>query len=280
MPVRLFTDAERERLNRFPRDIPPADLLAFFTLSDDELDFIGDRRGDHNRVGFGLQLKALPYLGFVPDDLGGAPARVVSYLALQLSVSSEALQQYGDREHTRTDHLQEIQNRLGFRDAGQRELAVLNTWLLDRALEHDRPIVLFHLACQWLLQERLVRPGVTRIERLVAGIRERAQQETYRRLGTLLTPTLRDGLDAVLQPSSGRRPMKKSGFSARWVVSSSTDRFQTPTSASRSIARSSPRRNWLRPSTMPTGSCVRSTTITLTCSPTDIATCASSLRRC
>jgi len=126
----------------------------------------------------------------------------VSYLALQLGVSSEVLQQYGDREHVRTDHLQEIQDRLGFHDAGQHEPAVLSAWLLDRALEHDRPIVLFHLACQWLLQERLVRPGVTRIERLVATIRERAQQETYRRLGTLLTPTLRAGLDALLQPLS------------------------------------------------------------------------------
>jgi hypothetical protein len=151
----------------------------------------------------------LPYLGFVPDDLSSAPARVVSYLALQLSVSTDALQQYGDREHTRTDHLQEIQDRLKFRDADQHRLAALGGWLLDRALEHDRPIVLFHLACQWLLQERLVRPGVTRIERLVATIRERAQQETYSRLGTLLTPSLRDGLDALLQPTSttGRTPL-------------------------------------------------------------------------
>jgi len=43
VPVRLFTDAERERLNRFPRDIPPGDLLASFTLSDADLDLIGDR---------------------------------------------------------------------------------------------------------------------------------------------------------------------------------------------------------------------------------------------
>jgi len=67
VPVRLFTDAERGRLNRFPRDISPADLLALFTLSDDELELIDDRRGDHNRLGFGLQLKAMLYLGFVPD---------------------------------------------------------------------------------------------------------------------------------------------------------------------------------------------------------------------
>ena len=95
---------------------------------------------DHNRLGFGLQLKTLPYLGFVPDDLTDAPARVVSYLALQLSVSTDKLQQYGDREHRRTDHLREIQDRLGFHDAGQHQLAVLSTWLLDRALEHDRPV--------------------------------------------------------------------------------------------------------------------------------------------
>ena len=109
MPVRLFTDAERERLNRFPPDISPADVLAFFTLSDDELELIGDR----NRLGFGLQLKTLPYLGFVPDALGGVPARVVSYLALQLSVPADALEQYGDREHTRTDHLRESRNGSG-----------------------------------------------------------------------------------------------------------------------------------------------------------------------
>jgi hypothetical protein len=47
--------------------------------------------------------KALPYLGFVPDDLTSAPSRLVAYLALQLSVPSEALTEYGEREHTRTD---------------------------------------------------------------------------------------------------------------------------------------------------------------------------------
>jgi len=144
------------------------------------------------------KLKALPYLGFDPDDLTSAPSRVVAYLALQLSVPSEALTEYGDREHTRTDHLREIQDRLGFRDTRPADSAALGSWLLERALEHDKPMVLFHLACKWLLQEHLVRPGVTIVERLVATTREWAQDETYRRLTSLLTPALRHGRQPTL----------------------------------------------------------------------------------
>ncbi len=52
MPIGFLTDVDRDRLNRFPPDVPPGDLLTWFTLSDDALELIGDRRGEHNRVGF------------------------------------------------------------------------------------------------------------------------------------------------------------------------------------------------------------------------------------
>ena len=47
----------------------------------------------------------------------------------------------------------------------------LGDWLVERALEHDRPIVLFRLMCDHLKAERIVRPGVTVLERLVATAR-------------------------------------------------------------------------------------------------------------
>jgi hypothetical protein len=33
MPVRFLTDAQRERLISFPREIPAEDLFSFFTLT-------------------------------------------------------------------------------------------------------------------------------------------------------------------------------------------------------------------------------------------------------
>jgi len=59
MPIGFLTDAERDRLNRFPIDIAPTDLLAYFTLSETDLEFIQTHRGEHNRLGYALLIFAL-----------------------------------------------------------------------------------------------------------------------------------------------------------------------------------------------------------------------------
>jgi hypothetical protein len=202
MPIGFLTDAERAQLNRFPDEIPHDDLSAFFTLTDGDIQEIDRQRGDPNRLGFALQLCALRYLGFAPDELGTAPAPAIHFVAHQLGLTPEALQTYGHRLHTRTDHLRRAQAHLGFRKAAPADLNALAQWLLQRALEHDKPTLLLALACEQLRREHIVRPGITRLEQLVATARHQAQEETYRRLLPLLTPSRRSWLDALLQPEA------------------------------------------------------------------------------
>jgi TnpA family transposase len=200
MPGRFLTDAERERLTRFPAEVPPEDLVSVFTLSPKDITKVLLHRGQPNYLGFGLQMCALRYLGFAPDDLSTAPSSVVKYVARQLGVSPEALKQYGTRPQTRTDHLQEILSYLEFREANATDLQALAAFVLERALEHDKPIVLFQMACEYLKSEHIVRPGVTTLERMVITAREQAERETYRRLEPLLTEEFRARLDQVLEP--------------------------------------------------------------------------------
>src|SRR3712207_2692872 len=119
MPVQLFTDAERARRNRFPETIAYEDLVAFFTLSERDLDSIPRYSAAHNRLGYALQLCALRFMGFVPDDLTTAPAAAVAFLAQQLKVDPEVLPAYGARAHTRQDHLLAAQVHLGYRKVGR-----------------------------------------------------------------------------------------------------------------------------------------------------------------
>ena len=200
MPIGFLTATERDRLNHFPIPIPDEDLRAFFWLSEDDKHVINRQREAHTRLGFALQLCALRYLGFAPDDLSTTPEEVVRYVAGQLDVPVVALHAYGQRVKTRTTHFQQVQAYLGFRTATPRDVAALQTWLQERALEHDKPSVLLQLACDKLRREQIVRPGLTRLERLVATARHAAHIETFRRLTPLLTPARATLLDDLLMP--------------------------------------------------------------------------------
>ena len=206
MPTGFLSDAERERLDRFPAQILPGDIETHFTLSRADRRQLPRTVSPANRLGFALQLGALRFLGFCPDDLGTAPEAVVAFVARQLDVAPGELARYGRRGQTRTEHLRQIRQYLGFRKAAADDLARLECWLVDRALEHDRPTLLLRLACEHLLGLRVERPGVTQLERLIAAARQRAQRETYRRLTPVLTGDCKARLDSLLTvaPATGR----------------------------------------------------------------------------
>ena len=86
MPGQFLTSIERERLSRIPGDISKADLASFFTLTDSDLDAIPVKSAGYNRLGFALQIGALRYMGFCPDDLTTTPPSVVKYVASQLGI--------------------------------------------------------------------------------------------------------------------------------------------------------------------------------------------------
>jgi TnpA family transposase len=204
MPGSFLNDTERERLRGFPPEIPPEDLIGYFTLSERDRLLVRGQRRAHNRLGFALQVCALRYLGFVPAKLHSAPPAAIGHLAQQLGVAPRCLAKYGERSQTRTSHLQEVLAHLGFRKARPSDLRILKTWLVDRGMEHDRPSLLFQLACERLRTDQIVRPGLTCLERMVIAAQQQAQHETYRILTPLLSDDTKTLLDGLLVPNASR----------------------------------------------------------------------------
>src|SRR5713226_2432571 len=198
MPVQLFTPEQRLRFERFPPTIEQLDLLKVFSVSEEDKKQIPRQTGPWNRLGFALQLCTLRYLGFVPEDLRSIPEFVVDFVAHQLALTSSELSLYGARPQTRTDHLNRILDYLRFTWFHQSHRRKLKSWLFNRALEHDSAPLLLNLACDWLRREKIVRPGLSRLERLVAETRKNAEEETYVQLQPLLSAQLRKLLDRLL----------------------------------------------------------------------------------
>jgi hypothetical protein len=65
-------------------------------------------------------------------------------------------------------------------------------------LEHDSPLLLFRLACEYLISARVIRPGPVTVVERVAHTREEARRETFDRLSHEFTEQRCSGLDNLL----------------------------------------------------------------------------------
>ena len=194
MPIGFLSDAERARFNDFPQEISREDVIAYFTLSTSDRSVVPRTTTAANRLGFALLLGTLRYLGFCPD-LRKAPRPVVDHVAGQLGVSRDGIKEYGRRRHTWVDHHLQVQAHLGFRRPLAKDKNELTRWLLE-------------LACDRLRTLKIVRPALTRLERIVAGARQQARLDTYRLVSPMLTPKRRAMLDAILVADEhGRTPL-------------------------------------------------------------------------
>jgi TnpA family transposase len=179
---------------------PPSDqreLVRHYTLSDTDLAAIRRCRGDHNRLGHALMLCYLRYPGRPLRAGERPPGPLLAFIADQIGVLPEAVDEYLIAERNRRCHAAELQDRLQLRPFGTRPAAELTTWLLPQAIEDERLGHLARLVVEECRQRRIVLPWPAALERLCIEVRHQARREVQRRLTNGLTAEQRKYLDAL-----------------------------------------------------------------------------------
>ena len=147
------------------------------------------------------------FLGTFLTEPTDVPVIVSRYLASQLGITDiSCLERYRTSE-SRWDHTAEIRNSYGYRDFNsQPEHWRLVRWLYSRAwLSAERPSILFDLATARLVERKILLPGATGLERLVARVRDRAANRLWRVLAQKTTPSLQRRLEDLLVTTSENR---------------------------------------------------------------------------
>jgi hypothetical protein len=146
-------------------------LERFFFLDDADHDVIVTKRGDHNRLGFALQLVTVRFLGTFLDDPLDVPNAVVDHVAAQVRVADPScVKAYLERKQTRYDHQDEICAVYGYTGYPQGKDRLL-AWVDDQAwATGDGPKTLFYSAVARLRAERVLLPGVTTLHDDVASV--------------------------------------------------------------------------------------------------------------
>ena len=110
MAGEYWTAAEESAYGRYAHEAPEQSVLdRFFFLDDLDRELVAKRRGDHNRLGFGLQLVTVRHLGAFLDDPVDVPTAVVDFVAVQVGVADPScVKRYVERKQTRFEYQWEI----------------------------------------------------------------------------------------------------------------------------------------------------------------------------
>ena len=206
-----FLNDDQAVYGRFAGPPERAELERFFFLDDADRALVARRRGDHNRLGFSLQLGTVRFLGMFLADPLDVPPVVVDYLAGQVGVAdASSVRRYAERQSTQWEHAAEIRQAYGYRDftdeGPQQEVrAFIDARAWTRA---EGPRALFDQAVAWLREQKVLLPGASVLARLVAEIRTAAADRLHEVIASAAAasdPELPGRLDKLLVVSEGTR---------------------------------------------------------------------------
>jgi hypothetical protein len=198
---RALTKAQLENLLALPTT--EADLVRHWTLDRVDLAAVDRRRGGHNQLGFALQLCAFRYPGRLlrPGEL--IPAEALQFVAEQLHIEQETLATSATHPQTRREQLDGLRVRFGFRMFAPGHGRTLLAWLLPVALATTGAPAIAQALMEELRRRRVIAPGPSIIERLVAAALVLAERHVAHQLTRSLTPAQAEALDALLRPKEG-----------------------------------------------------------------------------
>jgi TnpA family transposase len=200
---RLLTPAERTGLLAFPTT--DDEFIRHYTFSEPDLSAIRQRRGNHNRLGFAVQLCYLRYSGFVLPTDAEPPAPLLSIVSRQLRIEPDIWPQYAQRAETRREHLVELQAWLNLSSFATADYRRIVHQLAELARQTDRGIVLAEALVEMLRQQRIIMPALDVIERVCSEALTRGTRQVYEALTASLSAHHRRALDGLLSIREGTK---------------------------------------------------------------------------
>lgn len=191
----ILTARQRSALFDLPTD--EASLLKHYTLADDDLEHIRQRRRPENRLGFALQLCVLRYPGrtLTPGELIPAPA--LEFIGAQLGIIGHTLISYATRKQTRQEHMDSLRAIYGYKSFSGSIARELKNWLDQQAEGAASNEAIARQFVEECRRKLVILPAISTIERLCADALVAVERRIETRIADRLDTRMRTALDAM-----------------------------------------------------------------------------------
>ncbi len=184
---------------RFKATYAHDELVEHFLLSPAERVLVDTCRGDVNRHGVAILLKAIQYLGYFPTHIQQVPSTVRLFIGHQLQLLWDHTKDYPRHHSTRDVHLALIRQHLNLRFPTGGDKQALETWLrTTKAVEGPTEEKLLEYAYIRLRELGIEFPSEKELQRIVHAALNGFSHDLYARVTARLSEGLRTQLDQLL----------------------------------------------------------------------------------
>jgi len=194
----------RSGFEAIPKDLSRAELLRYFTYSEQDRQQIFQCRGEHNQIGFALLLSGVRLTGRFPHDFDMLPRRFLQHVCQQLKLNAPLFLNYPQREPTRREHIARLREYLGSRSLAHDDQELIVRHVTERLRSGERQYELLASAEQMLRAQHIILPGVTTLEKLIRAARTKAEDDLYREIVARIDEETRAKMLALLEPAEGQ----------------------------------------------------------------------------
>ena len=187
-----------------PHDFSDEEMTRDWTLSDMDKEEISNYRKIF-RLHIAIQICAVRLYGRFLNQVHDLSPQIVNYLGQQLNLPPSLVVQTPEREATYLEQRQNVLKHLGFQRFDQLSQKHLELWLEQKARLGLLPDELFEQAEHHLLDQRILLPGPSVLERLIIHICSTVHQQLFESVSEQLSPELRQAIDQLLKVSEGEK---------------------------------------------------------------------------
>lgn len=174
MPVNILTPHQRRQYGRFTASISPEQIAKHCYLTPSEISQVVIRRPQAwQQLGYAIQLMTVRYLGTFLElkETLKVPKILMTFAAQQLQLHEiPDMTRYRTSIQLISTHRDSIRAQFGYTDFSESQVAY-ETWLKARILRaQDSELELFDLSTAWCVEQKILLPAATTLERVIASI--------------------------------------------------------------------------------------------------------------
>lgn len=199
---KFLTQRQRYQAVTLPQDFSDEEMARDWTLSSDDQLLVAKYRKS-SRLFFAIQLCAIRLYGRFLLEASDVSPRILSYLNSQLELPPSLTIEAPEREATYLSQRKDILNYLSFQKYGTGAESRLSAWLFTQANKGRLPEELFSAAERFLLNEKVMLPGPSVLERLIIRVCNDAHDQVFDSLHEHLPDELKAQIDGLLRVPAG-----------------------------------------------------------------------------